>query len=467
MMTYLFEQLLREADKSRFINKLYDEFSVDDKIKNSDTENRWVDRGSMIAFVNSKNQFTDKMDWNKATSSDRDIRQDFLSELFSYYKEWKNSPQKIANDAKRNYKKDPYELFKFAMKDNLTVVYDGDCSGADIKVLKDLDNEKFMFASPLTYEGAVWMDSFACGGQGAKWCIGYEQDPDYWNEHVKDYGELFILAIRKSELIEQKEDQTLKYMIQISSNSNETQAWCQEDDPKDNIPMNKLKRVFGWNPNEILEVMASEVLCDDTDYSVNSYDWINEDLDVVRPFREDVLVDNTLYLSDFIDGKYQNNKQAIYDAWYSGVELDCEGQYLYLKDIIGKEPYGGNKDSFDMPQFLDWLAECGVNNINSVTISNAKIENFVWEPEASSNKSDIYFENCDILNFYHIDFQEPSRGMVAIYFNEDHPSKVHELHWACSENTEGYAYNYRSFVSNGDVTVGYEYYDVEDEDEEY
>jgi surface protein len=96
------------------------------------------------------------------------------------------------------------------------------------------ENSDFIFVLPLSYENCVWMDSFDCGGAGAKWCIGYEKNRDYYKKYYED-GYSFILAFNKYPT---DINNDLKYMIQVDPIKLEAgdtedagKCWTQDDDP--------------------------------------------------------------------------------------------------------------------------------------------------------------------------------------------------------------------------------------------
>lgn len=68
----------------------------------------------------------------------------------------------------------------------------------DLVIYPELENDKFIFVTPMTYKAAVYMDSFHCGGQGAQWCIDSSRDISAWDEYTGD-GEFFMLALNKKE----------------------------------------------------------------------------------------------------------------------------------------------------------------------------------------------------------------------------------------------------------------------------
>ena len=80
---------------------------------------------------------------------------------------------------------------------------------------------------------------------------------------------------------------------------------------------------------------------------------------------------------------------------------------------------GGNFDKgiFDIPTLCDWLKQCGCRNITDITIIDADyIGKVMWEPEATDNKVDVYFENCYIQDLVFADYSD---GETTINFDEN------------------------------------------------
>jgi hypothetical protein len=56
--------------------------------------------------------------------------------------------------------------------------------------------ENFLIAVPLDWQAAVFCNSFRCGGQGAKWCIGDSKSSKLWEAYNKK-GNLFYFIYFK------------------------------------------------------------------------------------------------------------------------------------------------------------------------------------------------------------------------------------------------------------------------------
>ena len=409
------ENTLREASKKRFIDKIWNELEYDmnvpfselkefdpDIVKtissvhdlpSSEEMTKWIDSGAADKILKELNLNWQNFTVGKLGPDNNTPLYIYLIDAYLIYKKAGGS----RNDKKQAAKKDPYEIFN---NSGLKVVNVGeDSSNSDMVLLKSLENEKFIFVTPLTHQAAKWMDSFQCGGQGAKWCIGYEQSKEYW-ENYTGYGDLFILAFSKNP---NPEDNELKYMIQIDHDVRETQAWKQDDDPYDTIEAKKFKRFFGHNPNEFIKVMVEQVCCDDNVYNSNGDEvWFDANSDEPFTFDEEqfgfeasALVDDVLYFKDMIKGSGAVSRQDVYDAAYEKLTID-------FSDSEFKGWYFGGLwagDVLKISDLYDWLYECGVTNPGPSTLMHAEINTVIFDvTEDDPSFNDVYFEDCNIKN---------------------------------------------------------------------
>ena len=134
---------LVEQDKSRFIKPLYDSpFSERFDLSKLPSEETLTD------FFNTHNNI--KFNWQGKKSNPSDF-EDYYTNLLDVYFSYNSNSQK-----KKEAKTDVKKLF-----DPKNIVY---------------ENEMFVFIVMQSYEDCLYADSFNCGGTGARWCIGYEQD---------------------------------------------------------------------------------------------------------------------------------------------------------------------------------------------------------------------------------------------------------------------------------------------------
>lgn len=171
------------------------------------------------------------------------------------------------------------------------------------------ENEKFVFVVPITQIGAEWTDSFECGGEGARWCIGTADDDSYWRDYI-DNGVWFILAMSKKSFLtipEKRKEDMLKYMIELSPDGAGPQAWKQSDDPDDTIPGGAFQHVFGIGPIELGELFAKKIMTGRNDYSrAMSVMYSPTTGEFVRPWGE--ITTDRYFFSDLASGVYTHHE---------------------------------------------------------------------------------------------------------------------------------------------------------------
>lgn len=390
-MKNLFEQVLQEASKSRFINPVWEDLEKDPSYVMSQTEfpnsplpdketiTKWIDSGAAKDFLN-KPIFNGKcFDWQKfttgAASNDIPLYVYLINAYMNYQKEGGSRKQKKDN---------PKNCFKNA---KISAIF-----------LDDLENDKFFFVSPTCYKDALFMDSFDCCGVGARWCIGYEQTDGYWNSYVHDGRNLFILAINKENYkksrIEPQYQDDVKYMIQISPEGlHECQAWKQSDDPDELITVKKFKRFFGHDLNEFIISMAKNVLIKDNEYE--SYEWIDNN---GKPnlYKKEELIDNTLYFKEMIEGADVVSGQDIYDAVhkYNYLEIDFEDSSFDGRYFSGMLTNKINE--LWLSDFIEWAKDYDIIDCHYAMFSNAEIEKVIFDVTEEMYPFNFYFENCNI-----------------------------------------------------------------------
>ena len=428
-----FEYVLREADKSRFLRPLYDEFKSQYTVPDYD---------SLLKFVNSDDPSLKDINWQKVVSKktpaeEREYYFDTILHKFTARLE----KQSIKQEKKVAHAQG--SIVDMAKAEGLKVVEEGsDTSNASGFVhLASLDTDKFTFLAPMSWEACKFCDSVQAGGEGAKWCIGYEQNSDYWLDHLED-GDLFIFAFNKEAYKDKKRaTDTLKYMIELSSDASLCQAWLQSDDPEDTIGITRFKKFFGRSAVEMVEAFAPAILIDDNAYN-NNQSFIDLDTGEAQiPWEDDDLIDSTFYLTEFYNGDYDIedktpagngqtkgswNKQAVFDKGYSCIVIECDERQVYPEKMHIGQNFG---EALDLPTFFDWLEKCGVDNFSYVEFRNGTFTQVNWEPEASKVKGDVSFANCRIKRLNYTDFSEGEHS-----FELDENCIVDDLHWPVSQD---------------------------------
>jgi len=201
-----YEELLQEASKARFINSI-EELTDEEK-------------QDFIDFFDSHTNAQNLINWQNK------------SELT------KENLERVVNEvkAKADAKKKEHDKYRLGRKDPLLMF----TSRPEMFDILEV-NDKWIFAQCKSHAACNFADSFECGGAGAKWCIGWTNNPAHWNSYTKA-GMEFVLAYNK--LGDPKKEDDLKYMIQIDP-TNKTQAWLQSDRFGDTIKLPDFPEFFG------------------------------------------------------------------------------------------------------------------------------------------------------------------------------------------------------------------------------
>ena len=289
----LFEYILQEANKERFLKTLWNEFAD----YSEEIGYYSITYDELLDFVNSndillKEKFkNNSLNWQ---SKNQEAKWDAI--IAAYLERLKKRKQNEKEKAAFNA-----DTFKeVAILSGFNVAEPGDSlDDASFLHLSSLETEDFDFYIPLVYEASVFCDSVKSGGQGAKWCIGNNTEPEWWYDHLSD-GSVFILAINKNELKQHSAvpQDKLKFMIELAPYNGETdkfgnysgtQAWIQSNDRKKSIMPKDFKKVFGRTAKELLYA-CRPIYLDNTDYSwhIDSSMYDLEQDTMVAPWSEDI-----------------------------------------------------------------------------------------------------------------------------------------------------------------------------------
>jgi len=159
----IYQQSLREK-KDHIINKL-------PRLSNTEKE-------EVINFFKNHSNLENKIDWNNKSLTINDFRQVMKS-------------VETSRSAK-----------KAEVKADLRVAFDDYVKNGEAHVW--FANDKLILVSPLSWACAQFMDSYNCYGEGAKWCIGKENDPQHWNDYVCEKRQQFIMlydAVEKTKFM--------------------------------------------------------------------------------------------------------------------------------------------------------------------------------------------------------------------------------------------------------------------------
>jgi hypothetical protein len=165
--------------KSRFINSL-DALSENEKER-------------AISFFSKYPCYESYIDWNKKDLNYYDFEM--------VYTMGNNS----SNNIKRKAKTNPVPLFE----------------KYNCKILSR--TEEFVIAIPLDKECVAFFNSFTCGGEGSRWCIG-QRDTEDWDNYKDDGIEFYFVFFMKRNLFFGK-----KIMVAYNIIEDDCTVWTQED----------------------------------------------------------------------------------------------------------------------------------------------------------------------------------------------------------------------------------------------
>lgn len=253
-----------------------------------------------------------------------------------------------------------------------------------------IENKNWLFVVPRTYEAAKYMDSAECGGQPARWCIGYEDSSQYWDEYTEDAENIFILAVKKQnapdiicpedyDAKDTKLNVTIparKYMIQFKKS--------RPDIIKTGSGL--IRHLKGWRPcDNQYDTLTGEALCRIFDILPTHFNKILEDLNEKR---EEIILDNTnISWQNLLDGK-----------WDGKTNIDFEGRCFYddldLSEIFKKYP---DSDAI-------------------ITFSGCEISDLIVQDAGSPSKLMFSFEGCRIGTAYLHPLSGSPRGDTEVGF---------------------------------------------------
>lgn len=415
-MKSIFENILNEASKHRFLKPLYNTYSA--SVQNCPSFDE------LLNYIDTVNV---SLDWQ---SKDKEK---LFNQIVSQYIQYKQKGGSL-----KDRKQDAKNIFLGKSTTNKP----GQAWGYDFFLHDDLETDKYIFLSVLSYDAAHFCDSFECGGEGAKWCIGYEKTDEYWNNYVDDDKYLFVLAFNKAEYANKNRNKNkLKFMLALSPDD-ESKAWVQSDEEELCILASEWKHKFGRSFNEILKsidkagvISAVHFSKDELGEFYTDSPWIKVSL-----FSNDTVCED-MYKSEVDEASkitYVNTvKETGFIKFYDEIIIDGEDNELSSSMIYN---YEGDNDILDLPTLLDYIAKHTkpvLNNdlynkkLNSLIIKNANIRKLVWEPEATHNNVKyVELQNCQVDTLEWVDY---SSGDYNLEFDDS--SSLTKIRWGCSPDT--------------------------------
>ena len=429
-MYRVYERIFQEATKRRFIEPTWDKYlqygdggkeimrhtkypSRD--LPDTDAVIKWVDSGAADKYG---------IKWQSFNSSDGNKQGLEAIKLINAYYTYQDEGGSIKNK-KALARGDIKQVFR---GHRVTFDETGNGDGHDMALLGE--NEKFVFVVPITQIGAEWMDSFECGGEGARWCIGTADDDSYWRDYI-DNGVWFILAMSKKSFLtipEKRKEDTLKYMIELSPDGAGPQAWKQSDDPDDTIPGGAFQHVFGIGPIELGKLFAKKIMTGRNAYShAMSVMYSPTTGEFVRPWDDWQITTDKYFFSDLASGVYSHQDIERNIVRHDSFIIDCEGEEFnpekafrwalveHPEDIYEA---GENDKILDLTKFIR-----GFNggDFTHLTIMNGKIDKIYI---TGNTDVDVYFENCEINAVY---YYKHSRDNGLLKFIDG--TEIEDMFW--------------------------------------
>ena len=183
--------------KARIINQL-------DSLSASEKE-------AVIAFFNEHPVYENRVDWN-----DKSLVYTDFENVFALAKT-------SGKRQKRKAKTNPETLFD---KYNCRIVS---------------RTEEYVIVMPLDWECAVFLNSYGCGGTGAKWCIGDKNTFDNWNLYISAQKVFYFIIFNKKHSTYGK-----KIILQFDRFNAKLIAWNEHNEIIDLPKKNGSKKVFSF-----------------------------------------------------------------------------------------------------------------------------------------------------------------------------------------------------------------------------
>lgn len=352
---------LTEADKSRFIDPVWDELEYDPSTAMSyidQSGDKFPSRETIIKWANSGAADKYKIDWQKFDPKKRSWKvEDAAKDIIQPYLDYLQS---------KEIKKDPKT--SFSNKEDFLILH---------------ENEKYLFVGVLTYEGAIYCDSFKCGGAGAKWCIGYEKTDRYWVDYCINQEKRFVLVYNKKVF---GNEFNQKYMLEVRNSDFYDQrvtctGWKQDDDPEDTLSTKECIESFEFTQEQLTDWFKTIK----DKIKVNSVDTFS--MKAVMCGSKIQLSDKnqSVYLKDFDCDEFD------YSTLLRNVRIGRDVRELISKgegkDLLLTKLKMGPAEKKDHDIFIKAVAKPKIvlQNYNSVFIPD------VW---LSSSSPELLFMNC-------------------------------------------------------------------------
>lgn len=332
-------------DKTRFINKLPIEDNKKEEYKN---------------FFKSHSTLESKIDWN---IKNPEILINNIEELIKAT--LNNSREK--EEKKKGYKGDI------------------DWEAHDCEYIGTIKGVDYIYVK--SYEGAVFCDSAECGGAGAKWCIGTENNSYYW----EDYSEycVFVMTFNPKNL---GEELGLKYMLQLDLSEDEIIVWDQQDESEEyggrdyeaqlqEIELFKKIKVIN-HPQESYDKFLEDIIKNlrekaiQVDFKKDPFKYLKNYLDILSKgtdfYQEEIYsvnIKDPFIIYPAANQSYDKDSRTIADLVHEWLQRRAE--YITFDEGCSKYPIYVPKKNF-----LNSLFH-GFSNLKKVDLKNFNISGYV------------------------------------------------------------------------------------------
>jgi hypothetical protein len=177
-----------------------------------------AEKEEAVAFFTKYTEYESRIDWNNKSLQYQDFEKVFKMADSSH------------KNIKRKAKTNPEILFE---KYNCRIVH---------------RTENILVVMPLDWECMVFFNSFNCGGTGAKWCIGYKNNPNHWYNYISAKDIFYLIYFVKKHPVYGR-----KILIQYNKVTGKFTTWDVRDShlPEETV-----------NNNYFLYVMFNSIVND-------------------------------------------------------------------------------------------------------------------------------------------------------------------------------------------------------------
>lgn len=271
------------------------------------------EKSEIIDFFKSHSNLENKVDWNKMSNAQESLYQDIQNLMVETKKN---------AEEKKQRKTDIKSLFK---------------DTEHFEVLGEDDN--YVYVAPLTWDACVFIDSFKCGGQGATWCIGWEEKDDYWRKYTEDDNCVFVLMMKKPKS-EEYILERLNFTGDIDIDKIYEIEWGEEDIedmiekyPNDNKVMFQIDSsgyATAWEQSDDFPLFNDARMSGIIERCELGFDWGD---------------DEYMRISDLIAERRHGNMEGIIDDLGDEIRVDLDALYTsdysyeqandYITDVFG------------------------------------------------------------------------------------------------------------------------------------